>query len=179
MARPGSSINYISLSKLVHGHASAITTASSTLPDPLMNPSTFPLGATNASHAPCYLKAATLRVRHTLQPPGFPKGSPARLTPLETRRSLRSVPLPTPPYRHSSGTGSCRAVLMSDGCIPIAKRTSPRKAMICRRTMRNQRCFLDCPPQLVSPSVFLLLPYCCHSPRWHPVRAAFYLQKGG
>ncbi len=27
------------------------------------------------------LKSATLRVRHTLQPPGFPKGAPARLTP--------------------------------------------------------------------------------------------------
>jgi integrase len=40
------------------------------------------------------LKGATLRVRHTLQPPGFPKGAPARLTPPKTRRSLRSVRLP-------------------------------------------------------------------------------------
>jgi integrase len=35
-----------------------------------------------------------LRVRHTPQPPGFPKGAPARLTPPKTRRSLRSVRLP-------------------------------------------------------------------------------------
>jgi len=34
------------------------------------------------------LEGATLRVRHTLQPPGFPKGAPARLTPSKTRRSL-------------------------------------------------------------------------------------------
>jgi integrase len=40
------------------------------------------------------LKSATLRVRHTLQPPGFPKGAPARLTPPKTRRSLRGVRLP-------------------------------------------------------------------------------------
>jgi integrase len=40
------------------------------------------------------LESATLRVRHTLQPPGFPKGAPARLTPPKTRRSLRSVRLP-------------------------------------------------------------------------------------
>jgi integrase len=40
------------------------------------------------------LEGATLRVRHTLQPPGFPKGAPARLTPPKTRRSLRSVRLP-------------------------------------------------------------------------------------
>jgi integrase len=40
------------------------------------------------------LTSATLRVRHTLQPPGFPKGAPARLTPPKTRRSLRSVRLP-------------------------------------------------------------------------------------
>ncbi len=40
------------------------------------------------------LANATLRVRHTLQPPGFPKGAPARLTPPKTRRSLRSVRLP-------------------------------------------------------------------------------------
>ena len=40
------------------------------------------------------LGTATLRVRHTLQPPGFPKGAPARLTPPKTRRSLRSVRLP-------------------------------------------------------------------------------------
>jgi integrase len=33
-------------------------------------------------------------VRHTLQPPGFPKGAPARLTPPKTRRSLRGVRLP-------------------------------------------------------------------------------------
>jgi integrase len=39
-------------------------------------------------------ESATLRVRHTLQPPGFPKGAPARLTPPKTRRSLRSVRLP-------------------------------------------------------------------------------------
>ena len=37
---------------------------------------------------------AMVRVRHTLQPPGFPKGAPARLTPPKTRRSLRSVHLP-------------------------------------------------------------------------------------
>ena len=40
------------------------------------------------------LGSATLRVRHTLQPPGFPKGAPARLTPPKTRRSLRGVHLP-------------------------------------------------------------------------------------
>jgi len=40
------------------------------------------------------LESATLRVRHTLQPPGFPKGAPARLTPPKTRRSLRGVRLP-------------------------------------------------------------------------------------
>ncbi len=40
------------------------------------------------------LESVTLRVRHTLQPPGFPKGAPARLTPPKTRRSLRSVHLP-------------------------------------------------------------------------------------
>jgi integrase len=40
------------------------------------------------------LGSTTLRVRHTLQPPGFPKGAPARLTPPKTRRSLRSVHLP-------------------------------------------------------------------------------------
>jgi integrase len=40
------------------------------------------------------LGSATLRVRHTLQPPGFPKGAPARLTPPKTRRSLRGVRLP-------------------------------------------------------------------------------------
>jgi integrase len=40
------------------------------------------------------LASATLRVRHTLQPPGFPKGAPARLTPPKTRRSLRGVRLP-------------------------------------------------------------------------------------
>jgi integrase len=40
------------------------------------------------------LESATLRVRHTLQPPGFPKGAAARLTPPKTRRSLRSVHLP-------------------------------------------------------------------------------------
>jgi integrase len=40
------------------------------------------------------LGGATLRVRHTLQPPGFPKGAPARLTPPKTRRSLRGVHLP-------------------------------------------------------------------------------------
>jgi integrase len=40
------------------------------------------------------LASATLRVRHTLQPPGFPKGTPARLTPPKTRRSLRGVHLP-------------------------------------------------------------------------------------
>ena len=39
-------------------------------------------------------ESATLRVRHTLQPPGFPKGAPARLIPPKTRRSLRSVHLP-------------------------------------------------------------------------------------
>ena len=40
------------------------------------------------------MEGATLRVRHTLQPPGFPKGAPARLTPPKTRRSLRGVHLP-------------------------------------------------------------------------------------
>jgi integrase len=40
------------------------------------------------------LENTTLRVRHTLQPPGFPKGAPARLTPPKTRRSLRGVHLP-------------------------------------------------------------------------------------
>jgi integrase len=40
------------------------------------------------------LGSATLRVRHTLQPPGFPNGAPARLTPPKTRRSLRGVHLP-------------------------------------------------------------------------------------
>ena len=48
------------------------------------------------------LEGATLRVRHTLPPPGFPKGlpkgfpkgAPARLTPPKTRRSLRGVRLP-------------------------------------------------------------------------------------
>jgi integrase len=40
------------------------------------------------------LGGATLRVRHTLQPPGFPKGAPARLMPPKTRRSLRGVHLP-------------------------------------------------------------------------------------
>jgi integrase len=39
------------------------------------------------------MEGATVRVRHTLQPPGFPKGAPARLTPPKTRRSLRSVSL--------------------------------------------------------------------------------------
>jgi integrase len=38
--------------------------------------------------------SATLRVRHTLQPPGFPKGAPARLTSPKTRRCLRAVHLP-------------------------------------------------------------------------------------
>jgi integrase len=40
------------------------------------------------------LEGATLRVRHTLQPPGFPKGAPARLTLPKTRMSLRGVYLP-------------------------------------------------------------------------------------
>ena len=40
------------------------------------------------------LESAMVRVRHTLQPPGFPKGAPARLTPPKTRRSLRGVHLP-------------------------------------------------------------------------------------
>jgi integrase len=31
------------------------------------------------------LESATLRVRHTLQPPSFPKGAPARLTPPKMR----------------------------------------------------------------------------------------------
>jgi len=33
------------------------------------------------------LEGATLRVRHTLQPPGFPKGAPARLTRPKTNRA--------------------------------------------------------------------------------------------
>ena len=40
------------------------------------------------------LESATLRVRHTLRPPGFPKGAPARLAPPKTGRSLRGVHLP-------------------------------------------------------------------------------------
>jgi integrase len=40
------------------------------------------------------LEGDTLRVRRTLQPAGFPKGAPARLTPPKTKKSVRTVRLP-------------------------------------------------------------------------------------
>lgn len=59
------------------------------------------------------LESATLRVRHTLQPPSFPKGAPARLTPPKIRGgaygacipSIRRTGPPQAPGTAGSGAG--------------------------------------------------------------------------
>jgi integrase len=74
------------------------------------------------------LKSATLRVRHTLQPPGFPKGAPARLTPPKTRRSLRGMHLPhsavAAPLRHRELQDADYTNLMPRHFKPLLKKSS-------------------------------------------------------